>query len=737
MIVVSPAQYVRARLKIFPCHSIKNGRCTCERLDCKDIGKHPRISGWQKQATSDLEMIQMWIDEWGDDRINWAMATGTSSGLWVVDIDQRHDGFTSWDNFEEERGSAFDTLKAITGGGGRHLFFKMPDDGRPIPNKVNWRQGVDVRGDGGYVILPQGRHASGGTYEWIDWGVTPPASAPLDLVESLRDGRAGSSTSTSKVKWSEVLSGLPEGERDNGLFAFACYLRRKLDDERVLVEPLVLEAARNCDPPFSEKEALVKVDQAFKQDHRDPDWMKQWATVFETGELHPDEKLYRETDRGNSERFADEYVDTLRFIAELGWVKWVDHVGWVHVSDIEIEDYGKTISDIIVKEAFKQVDSIDKQRMVKFALKSESVGAITAVVKLARSNRRLYREAHEFDTNNLELSCRNGILNLETGELRPLGRDDLTTKNTHIMYDPSYVLPEWEKFIEETTQGDVEMQEYLQRAAGYTLTGLTREECFFVITGPPQSGKSTYVDAMYHTMGDYATTTQSDVFMYRRGGDVPSNELARLVGTRMVSVSEIREGSAFNEALVKQLTGGDAVAARFLYGQTFSFTPRFKLWIATNHDPAAQDRAMMRRIKLIKFTHEVTAERRDPRLKAILKEPEVGGRAILAWAARGAQLYLREGKLVEPSSVRVALDTYRANNDTFMMFISEMFDDHGSTELTAVYSVYMTWCAMNGERPIRRPQFKQRMLDHKFSLSIDDRGRESFVGLQMKTGVTL
>jgi putative DNA primase/helicase len=731
LIHVRAADYAAFGLRIFPCHSIKNGRCTCGKMDCTSKGKHPRVNGWQNQATADSATIQAWTAEFGEENINWALACGLGSGLWVVDIDPKKSGYESWELFEEERGEPFITLKSRTGGGGRHLFFKT--DGRPVPNKVGWLPGVDIRGDGGYVILPQGRHASGGTYEWIDWGDTPPAEAP-DVLQSLRSVGTGSSNRTERQDWSDVLRGVPEGQRDDTLFAFACYLRRKLDDQRALVEPLVVEAAKNCDPPFSEEEALKKVDQAFKQDHSDPAWMEQWAARFEGKEIPEGQKVYTETDLGNAQRFVNAHKNDVLFVPAWGWLEKTD-IGWSNVPDEVIEDKAKGVADLIRADAIKQQDNSDRLRMFKFSLKTEQMGAITALVRAARSDPAILRNPDQFDRDDYVLSCRNGILDLRTGRLRAYTDADLITKNTFVRYDPSFVLPQWDKFLDDATQGDRELKDYLQRAAGYTLTGLTQEECFFIISGPPASGKSTYIDAVYGALGLYAMTSQSDVFMYRRGKDAASNELARLVGARMVAVSEIREGEYFNESIVKQITGGDKISARMLYQNTFTFTPQFKLWIATNHDPSAQDAAMMRRIKKIQFDHIVPRELRDPKLKSILRDPEVGGRAVLAWAARGAQMYLEEGKLVEPFSITAAVHAYKTDNDVFGLFISEVFDtvEGSAVDVVTAYGQHTTWSLMNGERTLNRPRFKQRLLDRGYKLVRDDRGREAFLGLRVKS----
>lgn len=246
--------------KVFPCHSIREGVCSCGAPDCGSPGKHPRIANGVLGATSDVTTIRRWAEAWPD--ANWAVATGVDGPV-VADIDVK--GANGYESFDQYRESAQlmvpRTLVVRTGSGGRHLYFSV---GQPMKNRVNWLPGVDVRADGGYVLLPGSNHVSGGTY--VIEADERVAAMPNQMVESIRAG--GSSTSTWSAP-SEWLSGIPEGDRDNHLFHMACSLRRRLSDDREAVTLLILEAASRCDPPFPEKDALRKVDQAFSQDHAD------------------------------------------------------------------------------------------------------------------------------------------------------------------------------------------------------------------------------------------------------------------------------------------------------------------------------------------------------------------------------------------------------------------------------------------------------------------------------------
>lgn len=706
-------KYAARGWHIFPCHSLVRGSCSCGRgASCPSPAKHPRTRNGHKEASVDLDVITGWWEAWPD--ANVALATGRQSNVFVVDIDPRNGGFDSFDAYESNRGNALPTtLISLTGGGGRHLFYSYPADG--LNGRPKWLLGVDVKADGGYVILPDSNHISGGRYTWLD-EAAPIVGAPLDLLQNIRESGAADSAKPPLPPSRNILEGIGEGERDETLFRWACKLRRQhsTDDDggRAIVERLVLDAARNCTPEFPRSEALRKVEQAYAQDHSDD--TTTWNFETEQGET-----VRRLTDLGNAQRLIDANIDMVRYVPAWGWLRWTS-IGWERVSDETIDSYARKVPDIIRAESEQFADDPQRRRnFLKWANDTESSGHLTAVGRLAKSDERILDKVDNYDTDDFTLACRNGIVDLRTGELRPYTRDDRVTKNTNVVYDPRFSSDLWDDFLKVSTQGDTEMMTYLQLAAGYTLTGSNAAECFFIVSGPPASGKSTFLDGLHAAMGTYATATQSDTFMYKRGQSAAKDELARLAGKRLVSVSEIRQGESFNEAIIKQLTGGDKVTARFLYHDGFEFTPQMKLWFATNHDPDTRDNAMWRRIKKISFDHAVPYERRDTRVKVTIRDPEIGGRAVLAWAVRGAvEWYQQGGLLKQPASVTNATASYRNEQDRFGAFIDETTeavpDEHVS--LNDMYSLYGLWSKNNNEFPLKRPQFTQELRTRGYSI---------------------
>jgi putative DNA primase/helicase len=189
------------------------------------------------------------------------------------------------------------------------------------------------------------------------------------------------------------------------------------------------------------------------------------------------------------------------------------------------------------------------------------------------------------------------------------------------------------------------LRTFVQRVAGYCLTGDTSDEKFFFAHGPTGGGKSTLLGALRRTWGNYATTADFSTFTVHRHQDRPREDIARLHGSRLVVSVEVTDGTRLAEGLVKTLTGGDHVAARFLYERTFEFLPQFKLCIAANNRPTVRDDddAMWRRLVEIPFPQSLPREERDPSVKATLMDPSIAGPAILAWAVEGAASWFVDG----------------------------------------------------------------------------------------------
>jgi putative DNA primase/helicase len=250
----------------------------------------------------------------------------------------------------------------------------------------------------------------------------------------------------------------------------------------------------------------------------------------------------------------------------------------------------------------------------------------------------------------------------------------------------------WDRLLAE----DAELVRFVQKAVGYSLTGSTEEQCLFMLYGTGANGKSTLLQTVSGLLGDYARQTRTETLLVQRGDGV-RNDLARLQGARFVSAVEVEGGRRLAEALVKQLTGGDRIAARFLYGEHFEFRPAFKLWLAVNHRPSVQgtDHAIWRRIRLLPFTVTIPEAEQDKRLMEKL-QAELPG--ILRWAVEGCLVWQQEG-LKPPKAVQQAIGEYRAEMDVLAAFIEQCctLGPQQKVGTSTLYAEYGAWCTEMGE----------------------------------------
>jgi putative DNA primase/helicase len=320
------------------------------------------------------------------------------------------------------------------------------------------------------------------------------------------------------------------------------------------------------------------------------------------------------------------------------------------------------------------------------------------------------------------------VLDLRTSELREPRPEDLISLGTEVPYEPAARCDRWRQFLDEVFDGDQELVAFLKRFVGYCLTGDTREHVLAVFHGSGANGKSTLVGVLRQLLGDFAVTAAFDTFMRQRDRG-PRNDLARLHRARLVTAAESGEGRRLDEATVKEITGGDVIAARFLYGEHFEFVPRFKLVLVTNHRPKVDgdDDAIWRRLRLVPF--EQSFEGREDRELAAKLEAELPG--ILAWAVRGCLEWAEEG-LGEAAAVTRAMREYREDEDVLGAFLAERCVMTGETPTRELRDAYESYCSDLGEKPLSASVLGKRLAKRGVRRASYDSNRE-----KVYRGVTL
>src|SRR6266545_3978733 len=269
------------------------------------------------------------------------------------------------------------------------------------------------------------------------------------------------------------------------------------------------------------------------------------------------------TDLGNGERLVHHHGNSLRYCHPFKkWYCW-DGQRWRPDDSGAPGRAAKLTVREIYNEASIAASADDRKALAAWAAKSESNTAIQAMLARASVEEPLVILPDWLDTDPSLLCVNNGTIQLTTGELRPHDRDDLISKLAPVDYDPKATAPTWTGFLQRIMDNDSELIGFLQRAAGYCLTGQTGEHCFFLPYGTGRNGKSTFLNAIHAMLGDYAQQLPRDTLLRRRGENIP-NDVARLAGARFATAIETRQGQKLDEEIVKQITGGDKITARFL-----------------------------------------------------------------------------------------------------------------------------------------------------------------------------
>jgi putative DNA primase/helicase len=359
-------------------------------------------------------------------------------------------------------------------------------------------------------------------------------------------------------------------------------------------------------------------------------------------------------------QFTERHKNDLRYVAQ--WGRWMRYQGGRWAEDAICETFDR--ARLICREASNECLEIeDKPGAAKQLMSAKTVAA---VVRMASWDQRTSALVSQWDSDLWLLNTPAGAVDPRSGLIRPGRREDYCTKLTAV--SPGGECPQWLQFLARIADGDLELQSFLQRMLGYSLTGNTREECLFFLYGTGANGKSKFLNAIAGMLGDYATTAAIETFIATSGEHHPT-DLAGLQGARLVTSIETEEGRRWAESKIKALTGGDPISARFMRQDFFEFTPQFKLVIAGNHKPSLRsvNEAIRRRFHLVPFRVTIPEAERDLKLGEKLQQEWPG---ILQWAIDGCVAWYRDG-LNPPKVVRDATADYLASEDHVARWLEE------------------------------------------------------------------
>ena len=357
-------------------------------------------------------------------------------------------------------------------------------------------------------------------------------------------------------------------------------------------------------------------------------------------------------------------------------------------------------------------------RRAKFAEQSKSKIAIDRMLG-AGAGEPSWSKASDLDADPWLLSTETFTIDLRTGRSHEHDARDLLTKIAPVAAKAGSTCPLFEKFLTRITAGNRELAAYIQKAVGYTLTGIASERVLFFVHGKGgDNGKSTFVNLIREMLGDYGRHTPTETLMTKNYDNAIPADLARLEGARMVTAIELNVNRQLDEAKIKAMTGGEPITARHLYKNFTEFTPQFKLWFVANDRPhvRATDDAIWHRIRVIPMNVKIPPDEIDPDLPRKLKAEWPG---ILSWAVKGCLKWQQEG-LGEPVSVKEASAGWREAVDHVRRFVMEtLVIGCGLDNVVPageLHGAFVQWCARHGEEPMSAAALKANLVE-KFDLT--------------------
>ncbi len=386
------------------------------------------------------------------------------------------------------------------------------------------------------------------------------------------------------------------------------------------------------------------------------------------------------TDLGNGERLADRHGATLRYVEDRErWLCWSgshwkrNEGGSVHRAAAETARSIMAEAECLSAEpTFNSKDKEQaslRERMQAHAYTSESKPRLDAMTALGAHIPPISCQADEFDADPWLLCTPTGVLDLRgDGNVTACAPEAMLSRCTRARFDPQAVAPVWTAFLEQIFCGDNELRDWVQRAVGLTLVGVQRDHLFLFCWGDGRNGKSTFLNAILHALGEYGVSLPPGLLIAKQFESHPT-ELADLEGARMAVGAEVPKGAAWDEVRIKSLTGGDPIRARKMRQDFYEFPATHTFWISGNDKPRIRgtDGGIWRRVRLVPFSAKIAVEDGDLPAK-LTAQPEMDG--ILSWCLDGMREYNAKG-LGKCAAVESATACYRESEDIVGQFLTE------------------------------------------------------------------
>lgn len=677
---------------------------------------------------------QLQIDYWEKTypNANWALRTGKNSGCWVLDIDVKNNarGAESFSDLVGDKKDFPDTLAVETPSGGIHFYFEMePEINRNLIG-VGKFGGIDVKTDGGYVLIPPSK-IEGKGYRYLNHN--PICKAPQWLKDYLfkqkerlnkndtevpemieqNDNRA---ESLSKYLLNKYIPKAVKGMRNHTLMEMLCQMRDNIIPKDMATERALEFVNKMNDADFTAKEALATVKSVYNRNPRKPSFTLPDIDF----KLIPMEGLKFFDQSGIADYILSRHSNIV-YIPEKSWAVYIDEGYW-KTSNADTE-----VLDIVVDELRAlQGDERYKGYSKLFVINKKNVDDIMSFMK-----RKSVKSYSQFNAHPELLNTKSGVINLKTLELTKHSPLYYFDYKLDVNYDPNADQSKWNKFLRESLENadrlekgtdglEIYQLELLQISAGYSITGETCEECLFYVYGKTRSGKSTFINTINDIMGPLGSTIQMTALLQKKYvSDTQNFELASLIGKRFVVSSETDRDTYLDSSKIKNITGRDTIKCAYKYKDPFQAKVSFKLWLTSNNEISIDptDDAAWGRFRVFSFPYS-KLNSADINLKDELMRNKD---AIFTWLCQGAFVWYwlkDEGKrLPMTESMKGYLRIRQDELDTVSDFLSSFGvvpTDCKKDETDVsffpnrdLYSEFVSWCERSG---IRAPHSKNSFI---------------------------
>jgi len=501
-----------------------------------------------------------------------------------------------------------------------------------------------------------------------------------------------------------------DGEgREDYILRYAGNLRSKGLSQNQIETLLLDYNQKNIAPPLDDE---IVLDRARRYENENKP-----VQLFHNIDLGLDIEVYG--DIFNGKFFRNIFIGKMIYChSRSKWLKF-NGMRWEWCESGEDLQAAKDVAGQIAKYAGSLFSSDPTnpraKKLVSHAQNTQNINRLLAMLQTASAESDMgIGSMSLLDSNAMLLGCKNGVICLNTGTLLAPDPNMLITRQVDASYHSGANCPTWLSFIDQCFKGDKETIDYLQKALGYSLTGLVIEEVLHFCFGKGRNGKSVFANILTKLMGSYAITAPAEMLM-RKDRNGPTNDIARLAGARLVLANETRSDQRFDDLTIKILVSTERISARFLHNEYFEFWPTFKIWIRGNHKPVIADESngAWRRIRLIPFANDIPEGMEDPHLEnKLLAESE----GILAWMVQGVLKWKKEGLSPSPL-IKSASNQYRTDCDVIGDFITENCSlEHGlKVSQSELWSQWKEWSQENGYSCGSKKSFTRRLRDKGIS----------------------